>query len=95
MTPAAARVVWQAAARSDLRVIFRFLLPRNPAVAERVVQGLGSAAESLASFPLRGRPGRTDGTRELTAFPPYILVYEVRGDTVVILRIWHGAQNRA
>jgi toxin ParE1/3/4 len=40
------------------------LLPLNPFAAERVVQELTVAANSLATFPHRGRPGRMKGTRE-------------------------------
>ncbi|MEE3623233.1 type II toxin-antitoxin system RelE/ParE family toxin [Nitrospirillum sp. BR 11752] len=34
------------------------------------------------------------GTRELLVFPPYVIVYEIMDDEVVILRVWHGAQDR-
>jgi toxin ParE1/3/4 len=36
------------------------------------------------------------GTRELVAVWPCIVIYEVRQDqgAAVILRIWHGAQDR-
>jgi plasmid stabilization system protein ParE len=38
---------------------------------------------------------KIQGTRELTFSPlPYIAVYLVKGDTVEILHIWHGAQDR-
>ncbi len=36
------------------------------------------------------------GTRELVALSPYLIVYEVDpgADSVRILRVWHGAQDR-
>jgi len=52
------------------------------------------AGETLAEFPNRGRPGSIPGTRELVVIHPYVLVYEIRGEAVHILRVWHGAQNR-
>jgi toxin ParE1/3/4 len=88
------RVEWRPAALADLEAIFAYLLPRNPHAAERVVQELAIAADSLAGFARRGRPGRVEGTRELVVVHPYILVYEMRRDLVVVLRIWHGAQDR-
>jgi plasmid stabilization system protein ParE len=88
------RVEWQPVARSDLEAIFAYLLPTNPFAAERVVQALTVAADSLETFLHRGRPGRVEGTRELTAVWPYIIVYEVRAEAVVILRVWHGARDR-
>jgi plasmid stabilization system protein ParE len=87
-------VEWRPAALSDLEGIFAYLLPLNPFAAEQVVQGLTIAADSLATFPHRGRPGRVKETRELVAVWPYALVYEVREEAVVILRVWHGAQER-
>lgn len=90
----ALRVEWRPAARADLEAVFAYLLPLNPFAAERVVQGLTIAADSLATFPQRGRPGRVPGTRELVAAWPYVMVYEVQEDAVMILRIWHGAQDR-
>jgi addiction module RelE/StbE family toxin len=87
-------VEWRPTALADLEAIFAYLLPLNPFAAERVVQELTVAADSLASFPHRGRPGRASGTRELVTAWPYILVYEVRQEAVFILRVWHGAQDR-
>ena len=51
-------------------------------------------ADSPATFPDRGRPGRVTETRELVVVRPYIVVYGVHQDRIVILRIWHGAQDR-
>jgi toxin ParE1/3/4 len=46
-------------------------------------------------FPYRGRPGRQAGTRELVVMPPYLIVYRVSGtEAVMILRVWHAAQDR-
>ena len=90
------RVVWRAVARDDRRRIFNYLAERNPAAAARLIEALILAADSLASFPDRGRPGRAPDTRELVATYSYLLVYAVdrSAGVVRILRIWHGAQDR-
>lgn len=88
------KVEWSREAVADRRAITAFLEDRNPAAALRLVEALVMAADSLATFPHRGRPGRIEGARELTAVWPYVVVYEVREDAVVILRLWHGAQDR-
>ena len=90
------RVIWRAGARDDRRRIFSYLAERNPAAAARLIEALILTADSLASFPDRGRPGRARGTRELVAASPYLLVYEVdrTAGAVRILRVWHGAQDR-
>jgi toxin ParE1/3/4 len=89
-------VVWRPTARDDRHHIFEFLFDRNPEAAREVETRLILAADSLATFPNRGRPGRVAGTRELLTVWPYALVYEVdaAAGLVRILRVWHGAQNR-
>lgn len=48
----------------------------------------------LRRFPNVGRIGLAEDTRELVFSPwPYIAVYEVIGDQVLVLRIRHGAQD--
>ena len=52
------------------------------------------AVETLTQFPFRGRAGRLPDSRELVvARTPYVVVYRVDGDEVVILRVRHGAQR--
>lgn len=46
-------------------------------------------------MPRHGRPGRVPGTRDLLAVSPYVMVPyvivdEINGDDVTILRVWHG-----
>ena len=41
-----------------------------------------------------GRPGRVPGTRELVVpGTRYLVPYRVTGDTLQILRVYHGARN--
>ena len=48
----------------------------------------------LTSYPKTGRPGRVKGTRELIIVrTPYIAAYRIKGKTVQILRVLHGAQQ--
>jgi plasmid stabilization system protein ParE len=90
------RVEWRPIARADLKQIFQYLTERNPYAAEDLADELLLAADSLASFPYRGRPGLVPGTRELLTVWPYLVVYVVdpNNQLVVIQRIWHGAQHR-
>ena len=51
------------------------------------------ATEALQRFPLIGRAGRVEGTRELVvAGTPYIIAYTVRRDRVVILAAVHSSR---
>ncbi len=90
------RVAWRAAARDDRRRITAWLAERNPAAAVRVAHALAAAADSLAALPTKGRPGQAPDTRELSAVPPYVIVYRIdqAAGTVRILRIWHTSQDR-
>jgi len=87
-------VRWLAAALADIDHIARHIAEENPRAASKVARELLLAGDSLALFPHRGRPGLAEGTRELVALAPYILVYETDAATVSILRIWHSAQER-
>jgi len=49
----------------------------------------------LVENPGMGRPGRMPGTRELMAHRHYILVYDVDGDLVRVLRVMHTSRQRS
>ncbi|MDE1145397.1 MAG: type II toxin-antitoxin system RelE/ParE family toxin [Azospirillaceae bacterium] len=88
------RIRWSADAVRDVEQHVAYIADFNPPAADRILRALLAAANSLITFPNRGRPGSEAGTRELVIHPPYVIVYETVKDTVVILRIWHGAQDR-
>lgn len=90
------KVIWARAARDDRRRITVWLAERNKAAAVRIARALLAAADGLSVLPEKGRPGRAPGTRELSAVPPYVVIYEVdhSAGVVQILRIWHSAQDR-
>ena len=90
------KVEWRPSALNDRDAIIEYLEPLNPHAAVNLLQALILAGDSLTLFPHRGRPGLAAGTRELVAVWPYLIVYEIddEADTVSILRIWHGAQDR-
>ena len=87
-------VTFMPAARRDLVQIRSFISQDSPQAASRLAVELVAACDRLEMFPERGRPGSVAGTRELTTVWPYVIVYRVRKDTIEILRIWHGKQNR-
>jgi toxin ParE1/3/4 len=48
----------------------------------------------LPDNPEMGRPGRVPGTRELVIpSTPFIVPYRLDGNTIQILRVFHGARR--
>src|SRR4051794_38193877 len=88
------RILWTRPARRDMRGILSYIGERNPNATAQVEEHIVKSVEKLADFPYLGRPGRRAGTRELviTRFP-YIVIYGVQEQEVVIYRVLHGAQN--
>lgn len=88
----------RAEALADLEGIFDYIARDSPEAARAVTKRIWQTIQrNIGSFPMLGRAGRDEGTRE---FPipglPYIVVYEVEveRDLVTILAIFHGAQKR-
>jgi toxin ParE1/3/4 len=85
---------WTEQAADDLEAITNYLFENTPEHAERIVRTIYNAPASLREFPSRGRPGRKEGTRELVLLPlPYVVVYQVAGEIIHVVRILHSAQN--
>jgi toxin ParE1/3/4 len=85
-------VTWTDPAVADLQSIQGYIAAMNPGAAGRVAQALLDAAESLSTFPMRGRS--SGATRRLVVVAPYVIRYRVRPGEVVILRIRHGRRRR-
>jgi plasmid stabilization system protein ParE len=92
------RLRYTAAARDHIAAIHRYIAERNPVAATRVVARIHAAAERLREFPRIGHLGVVPGTYEwVVKGLPYIIVHEVDPDRaeVLILAVFHGAQDRA
>ena len=88
------RVRWTTDAADDLERICDDIAQSRPDSARRVAQSVTESIGTLETFPHLGRPGRVQGTREITFPPlPFVAVYEVHEEQIVVLRILHGAQR--
>jgi toxin ParE1/3/4 len=88
------KVKWHRQARLDLRQVRAYIAEDNPKAAAQVAQRILQAIDRLSANPGIGRAGRVQDTRELVITgTPYLAPYTVVGDTVVILRVLHGAQR--
>jgi toxin ParE1/3/4 len=80
-----------------LDAIYAYIEARNPEAARRVIARIRAAAEQLGKFPHIGHLGLVAGTHEwVVKGLPYVIVHELhdRGDEVVVLGVFHGAQDR-
>jgi len=69
-------------------------LSNNEAIAAQITMHIATSVQQLATFPMSGRPGRVPGTRELViSNSPFIVAYCVKKERIVILALYHGAQQ--
>ncbi len=86
---------FNADARADIENLRRYLETRNPLAYQRIASRLDTVLTLLREFPLIGRSGRVEGTREMAVTStPYLIVYHFPYDTEIdVLNILHGRQK--
>jgi toxin ParE1/3/4 len=89
------RTVWSPQAIDDLVALRTYIEQDNPAAARRIVLHIIQNIDTLLPrSPEMGPPGRVPGTRELIIpRTPFIVPYRLEGNTIQILRIFHGARR--
>lgn len=90
------KVVWQPPALLDLARLYDFLAAVNPRAARAVLDHLKTAPLALRTQPRLGTTLSEFAPREVRRLivGEYELRYEVRADTVHILRLWHCREDR-
>lgn len=88
---------WSPAAVKDIERLRAFIAPHSAKAAQRAAASLKTAANTLLMHPGIGKrlAGRED--REwLVPFGQrgYVIRYRLAGDAIVILRLWHGLEDR-
>jgi toxin ParE1/3/4 len=67
----------------------------KPEAAARLATRIVAVAEALREYPYLGRSGAEPGIRELPiGGTPYVVLYRVKDERVIVSTIWHGAQQR-
>lgn len=87
------KLVWARPAAADRREIRAYIAQDNPSAALALDELFSEKAGLLIDHPQLGRAGRVAGTRELVAHHNYILVCDLTGDTVRVLRVLHAARQ--
>jgi len=85
---------WGDAAQDDRDYIFGYIAADNLRAAVRVDWLIEESVGQLSHFPEIPRIGRVPDTRELVINrTPYVAVYRIKADVVILLRLLHGAQR--
>jgi plasmid stabilization system protein ParE len=89
-------VKWTNKAVSDLSRLFEFLSPINRLVAAKTVQSLTAAPMKIIDQPRIGERLEEFEPREVRRLlvGHYEMRYELSGDTLYVLRIWHTRESR-
>ena len=88
-------IVWSPLALRRLREIRTYVARDKSEASERLAMRIVAVVENLRNHPHMGRVGAEPGIRELViGGSPYIVLYRVERERVVISTIWHGKQQR-
>jgi len=87
---------WTSRALADLARLYDFLAAVNPSAAAKVVRSLISAPAKLLEHPRLGGKLSEFDHREVRRFlvDHYEMRYEIKEDTIYLLRIWHTREHR-
>jgi len=90
------RLHYTDAFQNDLGRMYDFLVEKNPVAARRTVWNLRQSPGKLLSFPRMGQRLSIYHPREVRRFliGPYELRYEIAGDDIYLLNLWHGREDR-
>ncbi len=88
------KIEWRSKAHQDALGIVDYTDIANPIAAFAVYEEIQDQIGFLSKNPHMGRPVRVLGTRELIINrTPFIAAYLVMEDSIIILRVLHGAQR--
>lgn len=87
---------WTNKALSDLARLYEFLGPINQLAAAKTVQSLTKAPTMLLANPRMGEQLFQFDHREIRRIMvgQYEMRYEIAGETVYVLRLWHTREER-
>ena len=90
------RLKWLPASRRDLQRLYDFLFGVNPLAAARRIDQILDTTEKLLDQPRLGHVLEGMQPNDVRAWivGDYEVRYEIDGDTIVILRIWHTREDR-
>jgi plasmid stabilization system protein ParE len=95
---AKAKIVWRERTLEDITRLYDFLYKKNEEAAAKAAQVILRGSSLLEESPRLGRP-MADGTGRRELLIPfgagfYVIRYFLTTETVVIVRVWHGREDR-
>jgi toxin ParE1/3/4 len=88
------KIRWTEGADENLDQVEEYIAQDNPSAAIATVNKIIDAAQMLYDYPTIGKRGRERGTRELiVAGLPFIVIYALRREELVILRVLHTSMK--
>ena len=91
------KLVWTERASDDIEAIVRYIARRDPAAAARMGFGIYDRVQILLQHPEAGTvlDELRDGGWRKVIFRRWKMVYTVRGENIVIGRVWPAALGEA
>ena len=88
-------IEWAESAVRDMEGIYQYRAREDgETFASSVIQRITATTERLTMFPLSGRRGSVDGTREVVVNGlPYVIHYTVDGAYTRIVRVRHTSRE--
>jgi len=88
------KLQFTAKALEDLERLHEFVAEKNPAAAERIRNQLLDTFQTLLEQPLGGKPVKSLPVRQWVA-GDYVIRYLIENEqNLIIVRIWHGREDR-
>jgi plasmid stabilization system protein ParE len=90
------RLRWTGKASADLVRLYDFLKVVSEIAAARTIDALSAAPEKLLLHPRLGERLDEFSPKEVRRFLviSYEIQYEIRGDEIIALRLWHTREDR-
>jgi plasmid stabilization system protein ParE len=91
------KIIWTQKSSSDIEAIVRYIARRDPKAAARIGLGIYDRAQILLQHPEAGtvlEELSESGWRKLI-FRRWKIVYAIRGDNIIIGRVWPAAMGEA
>jgi addiction module RelE/StbE family toxin len=84
---------WRPMALADRDAIMEHIADDNVPAALELDEDFETHAARASATPTLYKPGRMKGTREIVVRANYVMIYQVEGEAVAILRVQHATQQ--